>query len=215
MPRRRPAAPEQGWCGESGLRTAVQTVCRTRPPHSLLLSPPHQAPCLMPPGPSPAHLGPPLLQGTGTFPGSAGEVLAPFSARVGMNDLFFLSQHTVNPAGRLNMSLMMFIPADEVQLGRWALVGPGGRGLLKAMGWPPQRPPPRPALSRPPGQVGGPELLGSPRLPKFSPGMALVLPAPRSHRPLSPGQQQRWGGGQGNGGTRHMASQALGSVSIS
>lgn len=47
--------------------------------------------------------------------GSSGTTLSP---RVGMNDLFFLSQHIVNPGGRLNMPLMMFIPADEVQLGR-------------------------------------------------------------------------------------------------
>lgn len=72
-----------------------------------------------------------------------------------MNDLFFLSQHIVNPGRRLNMPLMMFIPADEAQLGRWDLCEPerkrpfegGGPNLL--------------SLSGPPGQVGRTEPLGS------------------------------------------------------
>lgn len=86
------------------------------------------------------------------------------SAQVGMNDLFFLSQHTVNPAGRLNMSLMMFIPADEVQLGRWALAGPGGRGLLKAM------PPPPPHCPGLPGRWEGLSCWAPHLSPSFLPG---------------------------------------------
>lgn len=44
-----------------------------------------------------------------------------------MNDLFFLSQHIVNPGGRLNMPLMVFIPADEAQLGKGDLCEPEGK----------------------------------------------------------------------------------------
>ena len=73
-----------------------------------------------------------------------------------MNDLFFLSQHIVNPSGRLNMPLVVFIPADEAQLGRWDLGEPEGKRLF----W--KAPGPVSPFSRPPEQVGGTETLGLP-----------------------------------------------------
>lgn len=97
-------------------------------PHRPLLRLPHhpRASRLTPPGPSPPRLGPPPLleESRGNFLVLLGKLWRHSIIRVGMNDLFFLSQHIVNPGRRLNMPLMMFIPADEAQLGRWDLCEP-------------------------------------------------------------------------------------------
>ena len=134
MPQRRRPAPEPGWFGESALLTLVQAVCVTVPHCPLLCLP--QAPRLYtscPQPPAPAHLL--LWKAGGNFRASPGKFWRHPIARVGMNDLFFLPQHIVNPSGRLNMPLVVFIPADEAQLGRWDLGEPEGKRLFwKATG---------------------------------------------------------------------------------
>lgn len=89
-------------------------------PASRSSSPPGHTPCpLVPAHLTLAHLS---CKAEGHFLDLLGMFWQCSLTQIRMNDLFFLSQHIVNPGGRLNMSLMMFIPADEVQLGRWALL---------------------------------------------------------------------------------------------
>lgn len=80
---------------------------------------------------------------------------------------FFFPSMIVNPSGRLNMPLVVFIPADEAQLGRWDLGEPEGKAVLEGDG-------PHLPLSRPPEQVGGTEDPGAPL--KWSP-----VSSPSSH----------------------------------
>lgn len=106
-------------------------------PRPLLCLPPPQAPYLTPPPQVPAHLTLAHLlcwKAVGNFLALLGKFWRHPIAGVRRNDLFFLSQHIVNPGGRLNMPLVLFIPADEAQLGRWDLCKPEGKAFWKPMG---------------------------------------------------------------------------------
>lgn len=151
MPQRHPTGREQGLLGQWALLSPVPAVSGMVPHCPLLCLTPTPG-LQMPPGPSPPHLGPPpFLEAGGNFLALLGKFWRHSIAQVGMNDLFFLSQHIVNPGGRLNMPLVVFIPADEAQLGSLK-----EKGVLE--GDEPSLPP----LSRPPRQVGGTATLGSP-----------------------------------------------------
>lgn len=155
---------------DSSLDSVPHTHC------PLLCLPRHpEAPYLMPPGPRPLTLASSSSERQGDFLALLGKFWRHSILRVGMNDLFFLSQHIVNPGGRLNMPLMVFIPADEAQLGKWDLCEPGGKRPFERR-W---------AQSSPTLQgswAGGRD--GAPGLPrKSSPGCHLFFPphAPSSH----------------------------------